>query len=249
MPSASTPPALYANGHTPLFLDTASMVFATTDGARQSMGAQVARIDYENRTAVVVFQERDLTAIEALPLEGRFHTTVPLTALHDPKRAEWTNPNLEISHEMAATLSSLAGGKEDSVATALKERRLMLRAEEAIKAHGGYSYDETYAYVDHINPEGRCSSHFAALAAKARHTALSLLSRLGEGQALSVIEGNRLPDFGGTSYAIATIGDVRIRRAHLHAVAHMTRRLRLHRARRPLSTFHGNRQAAAQLHR
>jgi hypothetical protein len=246
MLSASTPPALYANGHTPLFLDTASMVFATTDGARQSMGTQVARIDYANRTAVVVFQERDLRAIEALPLEGRFHTTVLLTALHDPKHAEWTNPDLKISREMAATLPALDDGKKGGVVTALKERRLMLRAEEAIKAHGGYSYDETYAYVDHINPEGLSSSHFAALAAKARNTALTLLSRLGDGQALSVIEGNRLPDFGGTSYAIATIKDVCNRRAHLHAAAHMTRRLRLYRAHRPVSP--NGEKEAARLH-
>ncbi len=107
-----TPPsrqaAIYANGTAPLFLDTAEVTFGFEDGPPVTAQGQIARIDYRRNTAIVVFGESDLEAIEALSLGRQFHTAVSLSKLRAPRRAEETNPDFAISHAMQVTLHKLS---------------------------------------------------------------------------------------------------------------------------------------------
>ena len=162
--------ALYSNGRTPLFLDTAEITFTFADGPPIIAQVQMARIDYARNTATIVFYESDREAIEGMSLGRHFHTTVSIGELQAPKRAEEANPDFKISHEMQLTLHALSGGKpgydpygqlEAVLAGCLKERRQMLRAEHSIRH-------------------------------EARATALTRLARLTDAQALSLLAGNRI---------------------------------------------------------
>ena len=177
MTSAPLRPALYANGTAPLFLDTAEITFTFEDGPPVTAQVQIARIDYARNTATIVFCESDREAIEALSLKRHFHTTVSIGELRAPKRAEEVTHDFEISHEMQITLHALSGDKrefdpysqlEGLIAGPLKERRQMLRAEDAIRAFQ------------------------KAPSLLARRTMLSRLAGFSDGQALTLLEGNRL---------------------------------------------------------
>jgi hypothetical protein len=240
--------ALYANGKTPLVFDSAVFTRTFEDGPPVTAEVQVARVDYERKTAVIVFGERDQEAIQALSLGRHFHTTVFLGELRAARRAGEVNPDFEISHEMAVTLHTLSGGErgfdfhsqvEGAISNALEEHRRMLRAEDAIAGHIYYSQRETLSYDCTINPENLPASHFAKLAGKARETALTRLSRLTDAAALSVIEGKRLRERDGSSFPIASVEDVQKRRAHLRnmqgyraAGERILRRLRAQASRR-----------------
>ena len=226
--------ALYANGKSPLVFDAAVFTRAFEDGPPVTAEVQIARVDYERKTAVIVFGEHDREAIQALSLGRHFHTTVSLGELRDSRRAEEVNPDFQISHEMALTLHALSGGElgfdfhsqiEGAVSGALAGRRLMLRAEDAIAGHIYYSQRQIYSYDCTFNPENLPASHFAQLAGNARQTALTRLSHLTGAEALSVIEGNRIPDLDGSSFPIVSIEDVQKRRVHLRAAARMVKRL------------------------
>ena len=71
-----------------------------------------------------------------------------------------------------------------------------------------------------------------APSALARRTMLSRLAGFSDAQALSLLEGNRLP---GSPQAAATMGDVRARRERMQAVAAITRRLKSNRLRFPVN--------------
>ena len=204
---------LYANGTAPLFLDTAEISFTFADGPPVTAQVQIARVDYIRNTATVVFCESDQEAIEALSLGRHFHTAVSVGELRKPKRAEDVPPDFEISHEMQVTLHALSGGKRDSDPDSLregliKERRQMLRAEDAIRA-----FQKTPSVL-------------------AQRTMLSRLAGFSDGQALSLLDGNRLP---GLPQAAATIAVVRERRERMQAVAAITRRLKNDRLRFPVN--------------
>ena len=165
--------ALYANGKTPLVFDAAVFTRAFEDGPPVTAEVQIARVDYERKTAVIVFGEHDREAIQALSLGRHFHTTVSLGELRDSRRAEEVNPDFQISHEMVLTLHALSGGElgfdfhsqvEGAVSGALAGRRLMLRAEDAIAGHIYYSQRQIYSYDCTFNPENLPASHFAQLA-------------------------------------------------------------------------------------
>ena len=217
MTSAPLRPALYANGTAPLFLDTAEITFTFADGPAVTARVQIARVDYARNTATIVFCESDREAIEALSLGRHFHTTVSIGELRAPERAEHADADFGISHEMQVTLHALSGGKRDFdpyrqleglVTGPLKERRQMLRAEDAIRAFQ------------------------KAPSALARRTMLSRLAGFSDAQALSLLEGNRLP---GSPQAAATMGEVRARRERMQAVAAITRRLKSNRLRFPVN--------------
>jgi hypothetical protein len=217
--------AIYSNGATPLFLDTAQITFAFADGPPVTSLVEVARVDYERNAATIVFCDSDHEAIDVLALSPYFHTKVSLTRLREPERAEEANPDFEISHAMQVTLHFLSGDSrpfdpysqlEGLVANALKERRRMLRAGAAINEFGR-----------HTDPS--C----AELAREARNKALSRLARLSDAQTLSLLEGNRLSGPSGLLPPVITIGEVRSRRNHLQAIAHMMRRLQVRKANLP----------------
>ncbi len=239
MTSAPLRATLYANGRTPLFLDTAQITFTFGDGPPVTSEVQIARIDYARNAATIVFYESDHEAIEALSLGPRFHTTVAAGEVRTPKRAEEANPDFEISHEMQVTLHALSGGKRDFdpysqleglIAGPLKERRQMIRAEAAING------------IPNCGASSRQDP-----ARQARSRVLTKLARLSDAQALSVLEGNRLPDPSGFPCAAAAIAEVRNRRTHLLAVAHMMRRLHERRAQRPFAkSFKPGRNAQLQ---
>ena len=216
MNSAPLRPALYANGTAPLFLDTAEITFTFADGPAVTARVQIARVDYARNAATIVFCESDWEAIEALSLGRHFHTTVSIGELRAPERAEHADADFGISHEMQVTLHALSGGKRDFdpyrqleglVTGPLKERRQMLRAEDAIRAFQ------------------------KAPSALARRTMLSRLAGFSDGQALSLLEGNRLP---GSPQAAPTMDDVRARRERMQAVAAITRRLKSNRLHIPV---------------
>jgi hypothetical protein len=232
--------ALYANGTAPLFLDTAEVTFTFADGPPVRSVVEVAHVNYQKNTATIVFCEGDHEALDTLALPPYFHTTVSLDQLQDPKRAEDANPELEISHEMQVTLHMLAGGKQDFdpcshleglIASSLKERQQMLHAEDAIRNIG------------RDQARGR-----AKRAREARSKALTKLARLSDAQALSLLEGNRLPDSSGVPRLAATLQDVRNRRNHLLSAAHMMRRLARRHAQRPLAGA-SKRELRQRLHR
>lgn len=75
--------ALYANGKTPLVFDAAVFTRAFEDGPPVTAEVQIARVDYERKTAVIVFGEHDREAIQALSLGRHFHTTVSLGELRE----------------------------------------------------------------------------------------------------------------------------------------------------------------------
>ena len=192
---------------------------------------QIARVDYARNAATIVFCESDREAIEALSLGRHFHTTVSIGELRAPERAEHADADFGISHEMQVTLHALSGGKrdfdpyrqlEELVTGPLKERRQMLRAEDAIRAFQ------------------------KAPSALARRTMLSRLAGFSDAQALSLLEGNRLP---GSPQAAATMGEVRARRERMQAVAAITRRLKSNRLRFPVNAanprYPGGRKAKA----
>ncbi len=231
MTSAPLRATLYANGKTPLFLDTAEITFTFEDGPAVTAQVQIARVDYARNAATIVFCESDWEAIEALSLGRHFHTTVAVGELRAPERAEHADADFEISHEMQVTLHALSGGKRDFdpysqleglVAGPLKERRQMLRAEDAIRAFQ------------------------KAPSVLARSTMLSRLAGFSDRQALSLLEGNRLP---GSPQAAATIGEVRARRERMQAVAAITRRIENDRLRFPVDAanprYPGGRKAKA----
>ncbi len=218
---------LYANGTTPLFLDTAEITFTFADGPPVTAQVQVACVDYARNTATIVFCESDWEAIEALSLGRHFHTAVSIGELRAPKRAEDVTPDFEISHEMQVTLHALSGAKRDFDPDSLregpiKERRQMLRAEDAIRAFQ------------------------KAPSVLAQRTMLSRLAGFSDAQALSLLEGNRLP---GSPQAASTIGGVRARRERMQAVAAITRRLKSNRLRFPVNAanprYPGGRKAKA----
>jgi hypothetical protein len=218
--------AIYSNGTTPLFLDTAEITFTFADGPAVTSLVEIAHVDYERNAATIVFCDSDHEAIDVLALSPYFHTKVSLAGLLEPKRAEEANPELEISHAMQVTLHVLSGDSrpfdpyshlEGLVAKALNERRQMLRAEAAIIEIGRYTAPSRIE-----------------LAREARSKALSRLARLSDAQAISVIAGNPIPDAGSLRPPI-TIGEVRKRRQHLLSVAHMMRRLQERKAIRPIA--------------
>ena len=201
---------LYADGTAPLFLDTAEISSTFADGPPVTAQVQIARVDYVRNTATIVFRESDREAIEALSLGRHFHTVVSIGELRKPERVEDVPPDFEISHEMQLTLHALSGGKRDFDPDSLregliKERRQMLRAEDAIRAF----------------PEDLRPSLLESQSA-------SRLTGFSDEQALSLLEGNRLP---ASPQAASTIGDVRARRERMRAVAAITRRLENNRLR------------------
>lgn len=204
---------LYADGTAPLFLDTAEISSTFADGPPVTAQVQIARVDYVRNTATIVFRESDREAIEALSLGRHFHTVVSIGELRKPERVEDVPPDFEISHEMQLTLHALSGGKRDFDPDSLregliKERRQMLRAEDAIRA-----FQRSPSVL-------------------AQRTMLSRLTGFSDEQALSLLEGNRLP---ASPQAASTIGDVRARRERMRAVAAITRRLENNRLRFPVN--------------
>jgi hypothetical protein len=207
----STPPAtLYANSRTPIFLDNVRITLGAPGEQPLISQARLAVANYENGIGTIVFSSRaaikafghaypvrlDQLTLLSRP-QGGLHQLAADTLEHLPVRMRVT-PDQDGLNLLAAER--------------LRERRKMLRAEEAI----GHSA---------IKPEGHDSAHFARLASKARETALTRLSRLSDAEALSVIEGNRLPGLDGSSFPIVSIEDVQKRRAHLRAAARMMERL------------------------
>ena len=81
MTSAPLRAALYSNGKTPLFLDTAEITFTFADGPPITAQVQIALVDYKRNTATIAFYESDREAIEALSLGPHFHTTVAVGEL------------------------------------------------------------------------------------------------------------------------------------------------------------------------
>ena len=216
MNSSPLRPALYANGTTPLFLDTAEITVTFADGPPVTAQVQIARVDYVRNTATIVFYESNGEAIEALSLGRHFHTAVSIGELRAPKRGEETNPDLAISHEMQLTLHALSGDKRDFdpysqleglITGPLKERRQMLRAEESIR-----TFQKTPSAV-------------------AERTMLSRLAGFSDEQALSLLEGNRLP---GVPQSAPTMGEVQARRERMLTVGAITRRLKNNRLRFPV---------------
>ncbi len=85
-----------------------------------------------------------------------------------------------------------------------------------------------------------------APSALARRTMLSRLAGFSDEQALSLLEGNRIP---GSPQATATMGEVRARRERMQAVAAITRRLKSNRLHFPVDAanprYPGGRKAKA----
>ncbi len=231
-----TPPhgraAIYTNGATPLFLDTAEVTFGFEDGPPVTAQVQIARIDYRRNAAIVVFDESDREAIESLSLGRNFHTAVSFSEVRAQRRAEEANPEFTISHAMQVTLHKLSGSKrefdpldsqiEALVANALKERRQMLGAENALREFQ------------------------KAPSSAARRTMLSRLAAFSDGLALSLLEGNRQP---GSAQAVVTIQEVMARRKQMQAVAEIIRRHKNGRRRFPVNAAdpryaHGRRAKA-----
>jgi len=212
--------AIYSNGTTPLFLDTAEVAFAFEDGPPVTSRIQIARIDHRKNTAIIVFDESDEEAIQALSLGRHFHRTVSLDKLRMPERAEETNPEFAISHTMQVTLHALSGDRrefdpltssiEALVANAMNERRQMLRAESAIRDFQRVPSPAT------------------------QRTMLKKLSAFKDAEALSLLEGNKQP---GAAAAVAAIQDVKAMRKQMRAVAEITRQHKKNRRRFPVNAI------------
>jgi hypothetical protein len=230
--------ALYANSRAPIFLDNVRITLGAPGEQPLTSQARLAVADYENGIGTIVFSSRaavnafghaypvrlDQLTLLSRP-QGGLHQLAADTLEHLPVRMRVT-PDQD--------------GLDLLAAERLRERRKMLRAEEAIGDYAHYSERETYSHDCTMNTEGHSSAHFARLAGQARDTALTRLSRLTDTQALTVIAGTRLPDLDGSSFPIASIEDVRKRRAHLRKMQDYHRagerilhRLRACRERRP----------------
>jgi hypothetical protein len=214
MNSTSPPAALYSNGQMPLFLDLAEISFVFEDVPAITAHVRLAHVDYERRMATAVFSEHDTGFIQAFGPS----LTIPLDQLSFLRRGPAWSPDM---HELAMqTLKAVPRARGTSVdpehaGTLIAERNRLAHAGAAIDDYIYYTHAETFSHDCTVNAEGHPPEHFAGIAAKARDTALTRLSRLSDAQALTVIEGNRIPDLDGSSFPIASIEEVQKRRAHL----------------------------------